>query len=1705
MKHIATAILLCLPALASASPQSCPTVQLDRYGNITQVTDCNGNTYVDGGTTTWRGADGGVAEQIGPSGIQLLDGTILKSGGGLGGPQYVIPEAADGGVAVVTGTLTTTPGPIFTADGGPIQVIQTQIPLLVEPSDGGFTVAVSNFPGTQTVSGTVTATQATGSNLHIAVDSMPTTTVTGTTTANQGAALPQGSPPWPVAPEATDGGCPITELTDGTNPLGVGSNPIRVDPTGTTNQPVSGTVAVSNFPGTQPVSGTVTANAGTGTFAIAGTVTSNAGTGTFTVGQGTAANLNATVVQSSGSNLHVDVDSIPSATVSGTVTSNQGAAAAEGTPPWPVAPQATDGGFPITELTDGTNLLATSSHPVRTDPTGTTTQPVSGTVTANAGTGTFAVSAASLPLPSGAATSANQTNGTQQTEVVQGGNVATVTASSALKVDGSAVTQPVSGTVTSNAGTGTFAVSAVSLPLPSGAATSANQTNGTQETEIVQGGNVATVSAAGAQKVDGSAVTQPVSGTVTAAQATAASLNATVVQATGSNLHVNVDSAPSTAITTADGTASGIITTQNLVPTGTATAGSAVAITIASQATLGVQVSGVYTGALSLQATVDGTNWVTIGGSPFLQPSAGTFSATIVSASTGVWNARISGYAQARVTALSAVTGTATVTLRASLAKAPDIDSLPAGTNSIGTVVASQPTAASLNATVVQATGSNLHVQVDTAPTTTVTGTVTVAQATAANLNATVVQSTGANLHVDVDSAPSTAVTGTVTSNQGTANTLANGWPTELTDGTHGPAAVTAASTAVTAANPSLAVGLSPNSPLPAGSNALGSVSVTGTTTVAGTVTSNIGTTNGLALDTSVNGLLQSQGATSSGTKGPLVQGAVTTSAPTYSNAQTDPLSLTTAGALRVDASSTTQPVSGTVTANAGTGTFAVSAASLPLPTGAATSSNQTTLGSQTSKINDGTNTAAVKAASTAAATTDPAVVAALSPNSPTPVGPDTGPVTATLGALNATCTVTLAGQRAASALLSFGATLAGTVKAQVSPDGAGTWNNTTMVDTTTGVIAGSLVLTNPNPGSSEEIVVPGGTRQVRLTVTAYTSGSTTCTITATQATDTIPLAKLTDGTNVVAATAPSTAAVASQPAEVVAISPNSPATVVQATGSNLHVQVDTAPTTTVTGTVATTQSGSWTNTVTQATAASLNATVVGPGSAGSPSGGVLSVQGVASGTAMPVSGTVTSNAGTGTFTTATSDATATGNITTQNLVPGGTATAGSAVTLALNGASALDIGVTGTYTGALSVQFSPDGTNWSTAAGNVIYYTTVGLSLSTIASAQVGDFVVNVSGHNSVRVTALAAVTGTAAVVLRSSTAGFTATQIVQLSANQSMNLTQIGGNVILTAGVAGSQAVGGTTATGTTLSGNPVLVAGSDGTNVRNLSTDTSGRAQVAGAAANGGVLAGNPVLVAGSDGTDARNLNTDTTGHLILGAGTNGIGSLTAGTAVIGVVGNTIASTTSGQSGELVQGAVTTANPTYSNTQTDPLSLSTFGNLRVQSAPVDGVKNTYIGHAAAAFTPAASATDIFVLTGSASVTVRVTRVVISCTQTTSAGFLFVLRKHSTADSGGTSSACTIFPIDSNDAAASATCLQYTANPTSIGSVVGSPRVIEWLVPAPATTSYFTPLEWDFGGPHPEQAIVLRGTSQQLAVNLNGNTMTGGSCNISMTWTEE
>lgn len=145
---------------------------------------------------------------------------------------------------------------------------------------------------------------------------------------------------------------------------------------------------------------------------------------------------------------------------------------------------AADGSI-LSSIWDGSNILGTSLHPVRTDPTGSTVQPVNGTVTANQGTSPWAVADSQVIADNAAFTDGtsklfisgfvfDEVAGTTLTEndaaaarvdskraqvfVIEDettrGQRATVTAGKALKVDNSAVTQPVqiagSGTVLSN-------------------------------------------------------------------------------------------------------------------------------------------------------------------------------------------------------------------------------------------------------------------------------------------------------------------------------------------------------------------------------------------------------------------------------------------------------------------------------------------------------------------------------------------------------------------------------------------------------------------------------------------------------------------------------------------------------------------------------------------------------------------------------------------------------------------------------------------------------------------------------------------------------------------------------------------------------------------------------------------------------------------------------------------------------------------------------------------------------------------------------------------------------------------------------------------------------------------------------------------------------------------------------------------------------
>lgn len=82
---------------------------------------------------------------------------------------------------------------------------------------------------------------------------------------------------------------------------------------------------------------------------------------------------------------------------------------------------------PASVLINSSNVeIATSGNPLRTDPTGSTTQPVSGTVTANAGTNLNT---------SALATSANQTNASQKTQIVDGSGNVIASTSNALNVN----------------------------------------------------------------------------------------------------------------------------------------------------------------------------------------------------------------------------------------------------------------------------------------------------------------------------------------------------------------------------------------------------------------------------------------------------------------------------------------------------------------------------------------------------------------------------------------------------------------------------------------------------------------------------------------------------------------------------------------------------------------------------------------------------------------------------------------------------------------------------------------------------------------------------------------------------------------------------------------------------------------------------------------------------------------------------------------------------------------------------------------------------------------------------------------------------------------------------------------------------------------------------------------------------------------------
>lgn len=226
--------------------------------------------------------------------------------------------------------------------------------------------------------------------------------------------------------------------------IGTSSNPVQVTVANTGAN--STAIKVDGSAVTQPVSGTVTANAGSGTF----TNQQSNNTADYDTGAGTQ-----------------------TMTMFGVALPASGGSVAGGT----------------------------STNPLRVDPTGTTTQPVSGTVTANAGSGTMAVSMATQ-TPSG---SVAHDGAASSVNPVLIGGYASAAAPTDVSADtdsvrawhlrsGAYVTQPTFGGVLQSTGNGTAGTGTPRVTIASD--NSAFTVNAAQSgTWTVQPGNTANTTA----------------------------------------------------------------------------------------------------------------------------------------------------------------------------------------------------------------------------------------------------------------------------------------------------------------------------------------------------------------------------------------------------------------------------------------------------------------------------------------------------------------------------------------------------------------------------------------------------------------------------------------------------------------------------------------------------------------------------------------------------------------------------------------------------------------------------------------------------------------------------------------------------------------------------------------------------------------------------------------------------------------------------------------------------------------------------------------------------------------------------------------------------------------------------------------------------------------------------------------------------------
>lgn len=156
---------------------------------------------------------------------------------------------------------------------------------------------------------------------------------------------------------------------------------------------------------------------------------------------------------------------------------------------------------------------------------------------------------------------------------------------------------------------------------------------------------------------------------------------------------------------------------------------------------------------------------------------------------------------------------------------------------------------------------------------------------------------------------------------------------------------------------------------------------------------------------------------------------------------------------------------------------------------------------------------------------------------------------------------------------------------------------------------------------------------------------------------------------------------------------------------------------------------------------------------------------------------------------------------------------------------------------------------------------------------------------------------------------------------------------------------------------------------------------------------------------------------------------------------------------------------------------------------------------------FAPVATPTAAFIITGSATKTVRVKKIGLSGIATAAGNMELQIKKNSAAGTLGSAvlTALTNVPLDSGNAAATAAVSSVgTANYTTLPTLVGCIASGRLQMTADGSGVAIVPTVFVFGDG--AQAPVLRGTAQSLTVDFIGDAIpSGGKVDFWVEWAED